>query len=141
MENGPQNNQPEKQSQKHNLFKMLQPQIPSIHPVDVPTIHSDVLQETFLIRTTISLMYFIRLLEHKLSPSGRLRAWFKLNILLMLWIAIPCLFIIPFISTSLMALGDMSESLEVISYNVLSACLPILLIAGLVILFYRLLMK
>lgn len=141
MENGPKNNQPEKQNQKHNLFKMMQPQIPSIHPVNSPTIHSDALREPFLIKTTFSLMYFILLVEHKLSPSGRLRAWFKLNLLLMLWISIPTLMILPFLTTCLMVLGDMSESFELISFNVLSACLPILLIAGVFALIYRLLMK
>ena len=83
-----------------------------------------------------SIRFGILKLEYFLSPGGWLRAWFKVNLLLGVILAVPVVLIMPVLTAFMAGVATVSLYLYQTAYNILMAlvCLAAILIILTVIL-------
>lgn len=77
-------------------------------------------------RSAECLRHFILSTEYWLSPRGRLRWWFKINLCLWAWLLIPAIFLMPVVSV---ILHELDASLSVLVSIVLKLILLSVLIS------------
>jgi hypothetical protein len=70
-------------------------------PIEPPKAYRSLVKLPPIQRAAEVLRYSILKAEHWLSPQGRLRAWFRLNILAALFIGIPALLVVPILTHQL----------------------------------------
>jgi hypothetical protein len=79
-----------------------------------------------LIRVAEALCWAFNCLERAISPSGRLRSWIQLNLLVALGFAIPALTIVPAITLVFEGIALWAELLTRIAFNLLLTALALL---------------
>lgn len=79
-----------------------------------------------LIRVAEVLCWAFNVLERSLSPSGRLRSWILLNLLVALGIAIPALTVVPAITLAFEGIAQWAELLTRIAVNLLLTAMALL---------------
>ncbi len=79
-----------------------------------------------LIRVAEVLCWAFNVLERVLSPSGRLRSWILLNLLVALGIAIPALTVVPAITLVFEGVAQWAELLTRIAFNLLLTAMALL---------------
>ena len=94
-------------------WRPVPPAPPSVDPklTDLPAIS----------RVAEALRYSILDLEQAISPSGGLRAWVQLNVLVALVLAVPAFLVIPVVTLILSGFATWSEFLVRIGVNLLTA--------------------
>ena len=98
-------------------------------PVTVPAVDPELARLSFVPRSAEVVRYQVLRLEHALSPSGGLRYWLKLNVLLALGLAIPVILLVPLATAILAAFATWSVYLAAASLNLLLALVYAILIA------------
>lgn len=101
-------------------------------PIPRPVVPPDLTNLPFLIKSAEVLRYQIRKLEYSISSGGGLRAWFKLNLLVTLLLAIPAFLLFPVITAVLVAFAGWAICLMYIVRSLLMALLYALAIAAIV---------
>jgi hypothetical protein len=79
-----------------------------------------------LIRVAEVLCWAFNCLERALSPSGRLRSWILLNLLMALGIAIPALTVVPAVTLVFEGVAQWADLLTRIAFNLLLTALALL---------------
>ena len=87
---------------------------------------------TAIPRITEVCRYSLAKLEYSLSSGDGLRAWFKLNLLLALMIAIPALLVMPAITLVLSTFATWTDFFVVAATNIFWATLAIVATAALI---------
>ena len=94
-------------------------------PLDRPQVDRHLTELSAIERAAEVLRFSAYRLEYALSPGGHLRAWFKLNLLLALLLAIPTVLVMPVVTLFLGTVATWSQYLLTAAVNILLA-----LIAG-----------
>jgi len=92
-------------------------------PVDRPEPDPELTGHAFLTRAAEVLRYHMLMLEYSLSRGGGLRAWFKLNLLLGLVLAVPGILVVPAVTLVLSGLASWSALLLLTLRNLAFAML------------------
>jgi hypothetical protein len=79
-----------------------------------------------LIRVAEVFCWAFNWLERTLSPSGRLRSWILLNLLVALGIAIPALTVVPAVTLVFEGVAQWAELLTRIAFNLLLTAMALL---------------
>ena len=79
-----------------------------------------------LIRVAEVLCWAFNVLERAISPSGRLRSWILLNLLVALGIAIPALTVVPAVTLVFEGVAQWAELLTRIAFNLLLTAMALL---------------
>lgn len=77
-------------------------------PIEKPVVDIELATYPFLVRSAEVLKYQMLRLEYSLSQGGRLRAWFKLNLLVGILLAVPVLFVVPAVTALLSGVASWS---------------------------------
>lgn len=101
-------------------------------PIPRPVVDADLASLPFLIKSAEVLRYQIHKLEYSISSGGGLRAWFKLNLLVALLLAIPAFLLFPVITAVLVAFAEWTVCLMFIVRSLLMTLLYVLAIAAIV---------
>jgi len=91
----------------HVLLTTWNPQ-----PIEKPTVDGELSSYPFLVRSAEVVKYQMLRLEYSLSQGGGLRAWFKLNLLVALLLAIPVLLVVPAVTALLSGVASWSVFLH-----------------------------
>lgn len=91
---------------------------------------ADLVSLPFLQKSAEVLRFQIHKLEYAISSGGRLRAWFKLNLLVALLLAIPAFLLFPVVTAVLVAFAEWSICLMFIVRSLLMTLLYVLAIAA-----------
>lgn len=95
-------------------------------PIQAPEVDPDLTALSPIERSAEVLRYKFLQLEYALSPSGALRGWLKLNLLLCLLLAIPAVFIVPILTAVLSAFETWTALLHAAARNLFYALLYLL---------------
>ena len=98
-------------------------------PVPMPTIVPELPHLGFAARSAEVVKFQVLRLEHALSPSGALRCWLKLNLLLGLGLAISAVLLVPPATAIMAAFATLSAYLAAVALNLLLALVYAILIA------------
>ncbi len=99
-------------------------------PVPAPTVDPGLARLGFAPRSAEVVKYQMLRLEHAISPSGAIRCWLKLNLLLGLGLAIPAVLLVPPMTAILAAFASWSAYLAAVALNLLLALVYAILIAA-----------
>ena len=88
-------------------------------PLARPQIASDLIRLSALERSAEVVRYAGCRFEYWLSPRGELRAWFRLNLLLALLLAVPTILVAPVVTLFLSAVVTWSQYLLTAAVNTL----------------------
>jgi hypothetical protein len=99
-------------------------------PLERPQVDPDLTSLSATERSAEVLRYTSSRLEYWLSPQGELRAWFKLNLLLGLFLAVPVVLVAPVITLLLSTVATWSQYLLAAAVNTLLALLAFIGIAA-----------
>jgi hypothetical protein len=86
-------------------------------PIDKPCIDPEMPSLPAILRVAEVCRFTLANLEYSLSSGGGLRAWFKLNLLIALLIAIPIVFVFPVITLFLATFASWSDLLRTTAIN------------------------
>jgi len=116
-------------SNKHELLhtKLLD-LIPPVYPLAEPIVDRLISKRHWLERSTEVFAYSIKSLEYALSPSGRLRQFFKLNLLLLCIIGAPLLIFLPLFTFASNQLVDITYNLQLCITHLLQAAVPVMIL-------------
>ena len=101
-------------------------------PIARPAVNPQLPLMTAIPRITEVCRYSLAKLEYSLSSGGGLRAWFKLNLLLALMIAIPALLVMPAITLVLGTFATWTDFLAMAATNIFWATLAIIATSALI---------
>jgi len=113
-------------------FYQVSPKVWNPTPIPRPVVAPDLTNLPFLIKSAEVLRYQIHKLEYSISSGGGLRAWFKLNLLVALLLAIPAFLLFPVITAVLVAFAEWTVCLMFIVRSLLMTLLYVLAIAAIV---------
>jgi hypothetical protein len=99
-------------------------------PLPAPTVDPELIGMAFVPRSAEAIRYQVLRMEHALSPSGALRCWLKLNVLLALGLAIPAILLVPPATAIIAAFATWSAYLAAVALNLLLALVCAILIAA-----------
>ncbi|HPT26861.1 MAG TPA: hypothetical protein PLZ95_10615 [Bryobacteraceae bacterium] len=99
-------------------------------PVPAPTVDSGLARLGFMPRSAEVVRFQMLRLEHAISPSGAIRCWLKLNLLLGLGLAIPAVLLVPTATAILAAFANWSAYVAAVALNLLLALVYAILIAA-----------
>jgi len=117
-----QNNPLQKDNSYPALLSNFYLQIPERIPIERPTVDLHFTEQHFLNRSVESIQYCLLNFEYSLSPSGRLRQWIKLNLLLFLWIGIPVFMLLPVVTVFFSEFSTLSGYFNEIVNNLFQSC-------------------
>ncbi len=86
--------------------------IPPVHQISQPIVDRRISRRHWLERLTEVFTYSIKSIEYALSSSGRLRQFFKLNLLLLCFIGAPLLIFLPLFTFASNRLADITYNLH-----------------------------
>ena len=102
--------------------------IPPVYPLTEPIVDRRISRRHWLERSTEVFAYSIKSLEYALSPSGRLRQFIKLNLLLLCIIGIPLLIFLPLTAFAFNQLTDITYNLQLCMNHLLQAAVPVMIL-------------
>ncbi len=102
--------------------------IPPVYPLTEPNVDRLISRRHWLERSTEVLAYSIKSFEYALSPSGRLRQFIKLNLLLLCIIGIPLLIFLPITAFAFNQLVDITYNLQLCINHLLQAAVPVMIL-------------
>ena len=82
-------------------------------------------------RSAVAWLYFFRLLEHHISPDGKLRKWLRQTVRVSAWLLIPAVLVMPVIGLILYQLAGCLTMLTTIAGKLI--VLPILILVAFVV--------
>lgn len=85
--------------------------------IDPPEINSELPYLPLFERIVESIRYNILLTEYSLSSNGGLRAWFKFNLMIFLFLFIPLMMFTPLITYIFYSFANISEYFDVVAKN------------------------
>jgi len=88
-------------------------------PLEPPQIDPDLTGLSALERSAETLRYSVGRVEFWVSPKGELRAWFRLNLLLSLLLAVPAVVVGPILTYCLWTVATWSQFLLATAVNIL----------------------
>lgn len=100
-------------------------------PLERPQIDADLTALSALERSAEVIRYSACRLEYWLSPRGELRAWFRLNLLLAIFLAVPMVLVAPVLTYCLLTAATWSQYLLATAVNILLTVLAVVGIAAL----------
>lgn len=101
-------------------------------PLAKPTVDPHLATLPAIERVAEVCRYTLAKLEYSLSAGGGLRAWFKLNLLIAVLLAIPALLVLPVITLVLGTFASWAEFLAVIASHLLSATMAVVATAAVI---------
>ncbi len=102
--------------------------IPPVYPLTEPIVDRLISRRHWLERSTEVFAYSFKSLEYALSPSGRLRQFLKLNLLLLCIIGIPLLIFLPLIAFAFNQFVDITYNLQLCVTHLLQAAVPVMIL-------------
>lgn len=103
---------------------------PAAIPLDPPAVNSQMVKQPWFVRSSETIQYTVRRLEYALSPSGRLRQWLKLNLLIAVVLAVPLLLFLPLLAFAFGQISDISLSIQQCIARLQQALVPALILLG-----------
>jgi len=101
-------------------------------PITKPIVDADLTTLPAIPRIAEVCRYTLAKLEYSLSSGGGLRAWFKLNLLIALLIAIPALLVMPAVTLVLGTFATWTDFVAVAAINIFWATVAIIATAALI---------
>jgi len=101
-------------------------------PIAKPTVDQQLATLPAIPRIAEVCRYTLAKLEYSLSAGGGLRAWFKLNLLIALLIAIPALLVMPVVTLVLGTFATWTDFIARAAINIFWATLAIIATAALI---------
>ncbi len=102
--------------------------IPPVHQMSEPIVDRRISRRHWLERSTQVLTYSIKLLEYALSPSGRLRQFIKVNLLLLCFIGAPLLIFLPLFTFTFNQLADITYNLQLCITHLMQVAVPVMIL-------------
>jgi hypothetical protein len=102
-----------------------------LQPICKPLVNKNLFKLDALSRSAECFHYFLLSLEFWISPEGRVREWFKNNVLLAVLLVIPAIFVMPVVGLILWQLTGWLSMLQTIAGKLI--VLPILFLVALLV--------